>query len=451
MAFDITDLADKLRSHLEDKVSEYILVPSVSTEYMIRFANNEITVFNRFDDLRVAIYISKSRRCRCFACRTLDLDKLKSVIDDEVKRLEAMPEDPLYAELRHVKRGITRLAKNFDERVLKSQDLMVERLKSSIDLVRRRGYRCAGVVTFGAYEKHYFDSTGVELHERLTGVNYTVRVFYTSDITSMSCACSTSMDIDVDRITSDAVEELDMVRGLQIERAEPGRYRVLLSPIAAVSLFSEIVIHWLSAYNVISGLSKLTANDLNKKIASADLNVVDLSAADGVYGSEEFDHEGNATMNLDIIRDGVLRSYLHNNRTASRTGVESTGHAVGLSGLLMPSPRHVMIRPGDLPSSLDDLFHELKSGIYVQSNWYTRFQNVREGMFSTVTRDVVLRVVNGRPVSLLRGARISDKFDTLLNNYLGSSRRQNTVYWWDMSVPGTSGYVIVDGVNITTQ
>ena len=50
--------------------------------------------------------------------------------------------------------------------------------------------------------------------------------------------------------------------------------------------------------------------------------------------------------------------------------------------------------PGD--SGYDEMVKEMKRGMILTSNWYTRFTNYRTGEFSTVPRDGTYLVENGR-------------------------------------------------------
>src|SRR5690606_32912934 len=50
----------------------------------------------------------------------------------------------------------------------------------------------------------------------------------------------------------------------------------------------------------------------------------------GAWASSPFDHEGLATHDRDIIKDGVLQTYLLTSYSARKLGMEPTGHAGGI-------------------------------------------------------------------------------------------------------------------------
>src|SRR5690606_19716467 len=77
--------------------------------------------------------------------------------------------------------------------------------------------------------------------------------------------------------------------------------------------------------------------------------------------SRPFDSEGTPSRRVVLIEKGVLRSFLHNTDTASRTGQQTTGHAqrsysgtlgVGISNLLLEKGGGVSASDGVLVTDL---------------------------------------------------------------------------------------------------
>jgi len=75
----------------------------------------------------------------------------------------------------------------------------------------------------------------------------------------------------------------------------------------------------------------------------------------GAMGSASFDNEGVATAPRDIVRDGVLRSYVLGSYSARRLGMETTGNAGGVHNLT--------IDPGE--QDLDSLIKGVEKGLLV--------------------------------------------------------------------------------------
>ena len=72
-------------------------------------------------------------------------------------------------------------------------------------------------------------------------------------------------------------------------------------------------------------------------------------------GSAPFDNDGVATRNRDIVRDGILQSYVLSGYSARKLGMQTTGNAGGVHNLI--------IEPGE--QNLDGLIKEMDTGLLI--------------------------------------------------------------------------------------
>ncbi|HTI01599.1 MAG TPA: TldD/PmbA family protein [Acidisoma sp.] len=80
--------------------------------------------------------------------------------------------------------------------------------------------------------------------------------------------------------------------------------------------------------------------------------------------SRPFDGEGQPTVPLDIIADGVLKTWVLDSRSAKQLGLKTTGSASrGTSGPPGPSTSNLYLAAGSL--SPEDLMADIKEGLYV--------------------------------------------------------------------------------------
>lgn len=102
-------------------------------------------------------------------------------------------------------------------------------------------------------------------------------------------------------------------------------YEVIFRNGCAASLlqaFSGVI----NAENVQKDLSFLKGK-INKKIASDVVNIIDDPFMKDGFVNTSFDAEGMNTKVTEVIKDGTLKSFLHNLKTATKDGIESTGNA----------------------------------------------------------------------------------------------------------------------------
>jgi PmbA protein len=184
-------------------------------------------------------------------------------------------------------------------------------------------------------------------------------------------------------------------------------------------------------------------NRIGQKVAPEIVTLKDNPAAYSM-SNRTFDDEGVPTKETTIIDHGVLKAYLHNASTAKMFKTETTGNA----GLPYPNPWNIELVAGD--RSKDELFRDMKRGLYLTNTWYTRFQNHAKGDFSTIPRDGIFLIEKGKIKQSLKDLRISDNTLTMLNNITAISKERQPVHWWaEADPPSLSPYVMFKDVHLT--
>ncbi|BCU66859.1 hypothetical protein HS7_02960 [Sulfolobales archaeon HS-7] len=239
----------------------------------------------------------------------------------------------------------------------------------------------------------------------------------------------------------DCVETANELLKLSDRRADvnDGKYTVVLSPLVMANLM-------MYASGMASGFSAMTGNSIfsdSKKgdeVASDVFTLRDIPD-DEQIGNWEFDDEGERTFRKEIIYQGKFNTHLLNNETAKVFNAKSTGNA----GWIYPRSLALEIDTGT------SKFHDMMDGnfIYVNNNWYTRFQNMAEGQFSTVTRDATILFRNGKPEGFVGRVRIADKLGNIVKNVIELSRESYVVSWWDAPLPGRYPFAKIDNVSLT--
>lgn len=427
-------LAESLIRLLRGKVGEAAVVVRESEEHLIRFANDEVTVADSWRYYEASVYLAKDKRVAVagFSGSPEDIIRQALSLADAVDKY---PEDPYYVPLSpRGPRPFPDSARPLD--LDKALDLVWEAVQSA----RAEGAeRSAGALSYATRSTHYADSLGNYMSYRDSAAVGVIRAFIGKDLSATWATASKDyLSLRLKEAGIRAASIASVAKGLPLTRLDNGNYRVLMSGLVLGHLMGYVISAWSSALNVLTGVSKYSPSDLGLEAASSLLTIHDLSLKEDRVGSAPFDYEGNPTNDTPIFEEGVLKSFLHNNRTAAKLGVSSTGNAAGPGGWTSPAPRHIGIAPGDMASSLDDALKELGRGVYVHNNWYTRFQNIKEGVFSTVGRDVILVVEGGAPKYRARGIRIAERFDSLLKGVEALSKSADQMHWWDMPYPATA-------------
>ncbi len=164
-------------------------------------------------------------------------------------------------------------------------------------------------------------------------------------------------------------------------------------------------------------------DSLGDSVAIESLNIVDkphdLSAGSGI---RSFDSEGNPTKDIEIIKDGVLQTFLHNQRTANKEKLEPTGNTFrsmgGQPSFTQPPanifPNSLWVLPGEIPE--DELIKDTKQGIIIH-NFQGTVRN-QNGIFSGIAKGAYL-IENGEITKPVTGISISGNVFELLKNIQG--------------------------------
>ncbi len=111
------------------------------------------------------------------------------------------------------------------------------------------------------------------------------------------------------------------------EMVESGKYDVVFSENVVDSLVLELFSEAVSGKNVLTGKS-VYANSLGEGVANAAVSIADSPLEERGDSWRRFDTEGTPARKLDIVKDGVLSSFLYDVKTAAQAGVETTGNAL---------------------------------------------------------------------------------------------------------------------------
>jgi PmbA protein len=108
----------------------------------------------------------------------------------------------------------------------------------------------------------------------------------------------------------------------------------------------------------------------------------------------------------------------------------------------------VFVKPGDW--SRDEIFSEVKDGLWLTNTWYTRYQSYVTGDLSTIPRDGIFHIRKGEVVETWKDVRLTDNLIRLMRNVVALSDRTEQMMWWgEVSIPNFVPYALIKDVNIT--
>ena len=200
---------------------------------------------------------------------------------------------------------------------------------------------------------------------------------------------------------------------LNTKPIETNDYSVVLDYYAATGLLRT----FLGAFdgeNVSRGRSILK-DKMGSEIANPSLTITDNPLLEKGLLTSKCDGEGSVSKQTDLIKDGVLNSFIYDIYTANKENAETTSN--GLRGSYMSTP---MISPTNLEFKFSEMkeLSEIKNGVLTTSILGAHTANPISGDFS-VEASNAFKIENGELTDPINKAMISGNVFEIMKNVEG--------------------------------
>lgn len=264
----------------------------------------------------------------------------------------------------------------------------------------------------GVYIKN---TKGLELED-----NHTIGIISLSAVTEEGNNMQTGYShIILNDLSEEYKEKLikdsvgDAIAMLGAESIESGNYEIILRNNVAADMFSYFSPIFLGS-TVQKNLSLLKGK-IGENIAVDFFNIVENPLIENGKYCRSFDDEGTSTYSKNIIENGELKTFLHNNKTADKDGIRSTGNGFRTShkSSIGVASTNMYIKEGD--SSLEDMIDIMKNGIIITDiHGLHAGINPTSGDFSLSSNGLL--VENGKVIRSLAQITMAGNLYTMLKN-----------------------------------
>jgi len=404
--------------------------------YQIRFARNEPVISNRWREATASVFLVVDKRV--LASDIKDLSKVDETVERLVKIAKRSQENPDYAGIARGPFTYPRIRP--DPRILALEDGSDHVAAAVNGALEMGATETAG--SFWKYEEEHAleTSNGAHGKDHRASLYLSIRALVSPEASGHGIAAATRLSrFEAGKAGRKAGRVAALVKSPKAGTA--GTYDVVFDPLIFGSLTDQVAGR-LSAWAVLAGLSPF-GKKVGKRVASDAVTIHEDGSADSI-ARRRFDDEGVPTRRKPLVQKGILKTYLHNTTTAKRFGTRTTGNA----GLVTPTHHAVFVKPGDW--SKDEVFQEVRDGLWLTNTWYTRYQSYVTGDLSTIPRDGIFRIRKGEVVEAWKDVRVTDNLIRLMKNVVALSDRTEQMMWWgEVSVPNFVPYALIKGVRIT--
>ena len=408
----------------------------VDRNYQIRFSQNQPAIANEWRKTSGQAFLNYDGRI--VSGEVSDLAQISETVGRLVKIAKGSQPNPEFVGLAKGPFRYRRLSS--DPKVVKLMDGS-DYVEAAIHGAIEEGAKETAGSFWRYHEEHYlYTSNGASGNDVNVGLYLSIRAHAGPESSGHGVACATrKASFDAERAGHKAGRIAALAK--DPKPGTPGAYDVVFDPLIFGSLIDQLGGRS-SAYSVAAGFSPL-GGKLGKKVASSAVTLYDDATAD-TLGRLRFDEEGVPVRSKAIVQDGVLKTYLHNTSTAKKYKTKTTANA----GLVAPSAHALVLEGGDW--TRDELFQDVRDGLWLTNTWYTRYQSYVTGDFSTIPRDGIFRIKDGEIAGVWKDIRITDNLLGVWKRVKGLSKKAEQVQWWgEVGVPTVAPYALVTKVNVT--
>jgi len=436
------EIANYMKKELVKKGADDVLV-SVGRDNttLIKFANNKISVTKSWDTVDLGVFLAKDKKIVSTSIKDFSMKTADETITLLMKFVKSARPNTEYEGIAEGPFKYKDIEETYDPKIIdlneKSIDFVEQGINTALDIGAKR---TAGILEFSHFDAYLITSNNVEAADKGTSLYYSIRALV--DKYASGHIVTVSRVLNKFKPEATAQEAAEIAKdALNPQQCEEGSYDVVFHPFAFANLLMNLGSNF-SVFNIESGLSCLQ-NTLGKKIMNDQVSMYDDGTLKNGFGSSRFDAEGVPTQRTTLVDKGVIKSYLHNTSTAKRYKTHTTGNA----GLIVPEPNNVILKSGDF--SKDELFSNIKKGIYITNVWYTRFQNSQTGDFSTIPRDGAFYIENGKIKYPVKNFRVSENLLEIMRKISALGKEGVQIKGWEVESPVVTPYVLVNKVTIT--
>ena len=408
----IYEIAEKAKKEVEKNCDAYEIYVDESKIIELDSKQDELNFAKEEIETGIGIRVIKDNKIG-FAF-TSNLDKISETATQSIEntKLNKIDENYAFAEVEKVKDVKKVYDKKFNDIDL---DESVELLKSVISQTIDSGCEVTGSgFSASAGKSLIINSNGVSIENMGTGFGISLAVTIQKEgeiATAYNSASSRFYDLDGEKLAN---EVCDLAKSsLNSKPVETNNYNVVLDYYAATGLL-QTFINAFDGENVARGRSILK-NKIGSEIANPSLSIVDNPLLEKGMHTTRCDGEGSVSETTELIKDGVLNSFIYDIYTANKEGVKTTSN--GYRGSYLSTP---MISTSNLEFKFDEMkdLSEIEKGVLTTSVLGAHTANPISGDFS-VEANNAFKIENGELTEPINKAMISGNIFEIMKKVEG--------------------------------
>ena len=383
----------------------------------IRYARNAVSTAGDMSSMGLAISSTFGKKTGSATINEFDDASLEKVVRRSEELAQLAPPNPEYVSLEGPKTFAESITYNSATAAV-NPDIRAEAVRKSLDVAKAAKLEAAGFLENTTSFRAIMNSKGLFAYNKDTDVSFSVTTRNQAGTGSgyVSNSFNDISKLDTLALTKIAAGKANGSAGARA--IEPGKYTVILEPLAASDMLSNLV-RGFDARGAEEGRSFMSKKGggtrLGEQLFNEQVNIYS-DPFNPDLPSATWNGDGLPVERTSWVEKGIVKNLSYSRFWAQKKGVKA-----------IPGAGRIIMEGGS--ASLEDLIKGTEKGILVTRFWYIRSVDPQTLLLTGLTRDGTFYIENGKIMFPIKNFRFNESPIIMLNNVeaLGKAERNGNM------------------------
>ncbi len=378
----------------------------------LRFYQSQINYNISKTSISLSTTIYKEKKSYSFSLKDPTKEILQNKIDDVLKLIDQLPEDPDFVDLEDdlSKSAEKEKANNIEKVSLSKKIEILEKFSTAVELY---DFKIYGTFICNYRTLYIVNSNGLDKREISSPIYLECKaVNQKNEVTVLEAYGGERFEnFKEEEFASNLVEKVKAATG-EVVDVESGEYEVVLAPrcIGDYLLYLESSIYARS----LDSKQSYFEGKIDQKVFPENVTITDDPNHPDLINFD-YNGDGHIYKKLPIIEKGVFKNFFVDNYYGRKLKMDKNG-AEG-EALVMDT--------GD--KELSEMIGSVKKGLYISSLHYMNFINRRETSITGLTRDGTFLIEDGKITKVVNNLRFTENISDIIKGITDIENKSYTI------------------------
>lgn len=382
----------------------------------LRFYQSQINYNISKTSISLSTTIHKGKKSYSFSLKDPTKEILQNKIDDVLKLIDQLPEDPDFVDLEDdLSKSTEKEKTNNIEKV--TLDKKIEILENFSKAVAPYDFKIYGTFICNYRTLYIVNSNGLDKREISSPIYLECKaVNQKNEVTVLEAYGGERFEnFNEEEFSSNLTKKVIAATG-EVVDVEAGEYQVVLAPrcIGEYFMYLESSIHAQS----LDSKQSYFEGKVEEKIFPENVTIIDDPNHPELINFD-YNGDGHIYKKLPIIEKGVFKNFFVDNYYGRKLKMKKNGAEGG--ALVMDT--------GD--KSFSEMIGSVKRGLYISSLHYMNFINRKETSITGLTRDGTFLIEDGKITNVVNNLRFTENISDIIKGITEIENRSYTIPYSD--------------------